>query len=276
MSSTSLTNHDLFILEKIKDPESGPSAPVLIDPSLPRDPHITDDATYHHITKSERGIISSIQDVELQIANLKPAVSDPLAQYLSCVARLDELVEEYPEYASARNNRAQALRRIYGDGLLVKGDERAKSTDEAVPLDPEASDQDLMTASYTILEDLSMAIKLLMPATLFMAISCKLISEYYFPNPNPMYPRNWDITLHSPNPTSRFQTLPNNPQSTSSQNPLPSLHPARSALPPNRQAPLHAEHGAAHRPRQARSAMVCRRLRGERIEGFHAGWEVRE
>jgi hypothetical protein len=172
MPSASLTNHDLFILEKIKDPESGPSAPVLIDSSLPRDPHITDDVIYLQITQSERAVISSIQDVELQIANLKPAVSDPLAQYLSCVARLDELVEEYPEYASARNNRAQALRRIYGDGMLVNGD-AGKSTDEAKPLDVEATDADLIVASNTILEDLGTAIKLLTPATPFMAISCK-------------------------------------------------------------------------------------------------------
>jgi hypothetical protein len=175
MPSASLTNHDLFILEKIKDPESGPSAPILIDPSLPRDPHITDDVFYLQITQSERAIISSIQDVELQIANLKPAVSDPLAQYLSSVERLDELVEEYPEYASARNNKAQALRRIYGDGMLVKGDSQT-STEEAKPLDVEASDEDLIVASNTILEDLDKAIKLLTPATPFMAISCKYYS----------------------------------------------------------------------------------------------------
>jgi len=190
---SSLTNHDLFILEKIKDPESGPSAPVLIDSSLPRDPHITDDAVYQKITQSERAIISSIQDVELQIANLKPAVSDPLAQYLSCVARLDELVEEYPAYASARNNRAQALRRIYGDGMLVKGNGE-KSKDEERPLDVEASVEDLITASNTILEDLSTAIHLLTPATPFMAISCGYFSLIFlFSSRKSMSHRIWNI-----------------------------------------------------------------------------------
>ncbi|KAE9372064.1 hypothetical protein N431DRAFT_439177 [Stipitochalara longipes BDJ] len=181
MPSASLTNHDLFILEKIKDPESGPSAPVLIDSSLPRDPHITDEAVYQKITQSERSIISSIQDAELQIANLKPAVSDPLAQYLTCVERLDELVGEYPNYASARNNRAQALRRIYGDGILVKGN-LEKPTGEAMPLEAEASDEDLIAASNTTLEDLSTAISLLTPATPFMAISsqaAKTLSQAY-------------------------------------------------------------------------------------------------
>ena len=172
MPSTSLTNHDLLILEKIKDPESSPSALILIDSSLPRDPHITDDSNYQLITQSERAIISSIQDVELQIAGLKPAVSDPLAQYLSCVERLDELVEGYPEYASARNNRAQALRRVYGNGVLVKGNE-GKLTKEERSLDWGAGDEELIAASKRILEDLSTAINLLTPATPFMAISCK-------------------------------------------------------------------------------------------------------
>jgi hypothetical protein len=176
MVSASLTNHDLFILEKIKDPESGPSAPVLIDSSLPRDPHITNDVVYQKITQSERTMISSIQGIELQIAKLKPASSSsPLTQYLSCVKRLDELIEEYPNYASARNNRAQALRRIYGDGILVKGTSE-NSIEEFAHLDLEASEECLIAASKTILEDLTTAITLLTPATSFMAISCK----YYF------------------------------------------------------------------------------------------------
>lgn len=186
MPSASLTNHDLFILEKIKDPESGPSQPVLIDPSLPRDPHITDPATYAHITALERSIISSIQDVELQLAGLKSnlelGVEDPLKQYRECVERLGALIGEWPMYASARNNRAQALRRIYGDGCLVKV-KGGSVGDEATPLDAEASDQDLMRAGRTILEDLSTAIRLLMPATPFGAISCKSISlnTHFFP-----------------------------------------------------------------------------------------------
>jgi hypothetical protein len=179
MVSASLTNHDLFILEKIKDPESGPSAPVLIYSSLPRDPHITDDAIYQKVALSERVIISSIQDVELQIAKLKPASSEsPLSQYLSCVKRLDELIEEYPNYASARNNRAQALRRIYGDGILVKGTAE-NSTDEATPLELEASEDGLLAASTTILDDLSTAIILLTPATPFMAISCQYFPSFF-------------------------------------------------------------------------------------------------
>ena len=236
MPSASLTNHDLFILEKIKDPESGPSAPVLIDSSLPRDPHIIDDAVYQKVTQLERAIISSMQDVELQIANLKPVVSDPLAQYLSSVERLGELVEEYPDYASARNNRAQALRRIYGDRILVKGNSE-NLKDEATPLDSEASDEDLKAASYTILDDLSGAISLLTPATPFMAISGEHFSMVILSSSLAQFP-----TKSGTSPdcffSTELRTFKLTPSSTSSKNTLTGIHPTRSNLSPDRQTPI--------------------------------------
>jgi hypothetical protein len=181
MLSGSLTNHDRFVLEKIKDPESGSSAPLLIDSSLPQDPYISDDTLYQTIIQSERSIISSIQQIELQIAGLKPTSESPLAQYLSSVKSLDELIDTYPKYASARNNRAQALRRIYGGGILVKGIAKIPS-EEAEPLDPSASDQDLIIASNIILSDLTIAINLLAPSNLFCPLSpqvAKTLSQAY-------------------------------------------------------------------------------------------------
>jgi hypothetical protein len=260
MVSASLTNHDLFILEKIKDPESGPSVPVLIDSSLPRDPHITNDATYQKITQSERAIISLIHDVELQIAKLKPAAADsPLSQYLSCVKRLDELIEEYPSYASTRNNRAQALRRIYGDGVLAKGNEE-RSADEATPLDVEASEDELIAASKTILDDLSTAISLLTPAASFMAISCKLFSSFFW-NKYLLWLRLisvpqcfWDI--HNSTSFISIQTFKLIPPSTISKNPLTSLHAKRRNLPPIRQAPFPKRHRTENSFGQGRGQMV--------------------
>ncbi|CZT09385.1 uncharacterized protein RCO7_07404 [Rhynchosporium graminicola] len=177
-----LTQHDLSILEKIKDPESGPSAPLLVDSTLPRDPNITDQETYNAISLIERSIISSIQNIELQIAGLKPQISkaSPLPQYLECVERLDELIKEHPNYASARNNRAQALRRIYGDGLLVTNP-ISPTLPENV-LDHSPTEDTLISASITILADLSTAISLLTPSTPFSAISPqtgKTLSQAY-------------------------------------------------------------------------------------------------
>jgi hypothetical protein len=187
MSSQPLTPHDLSILEKIKDPEAGPSAPLLIDASLPRDPHITDPALYQSVTQKEREIISTIQSIELQLAGLNSVLEDqsPLDQYLGAgaVKSLDDLIEEHPNYASARNNRAQALRRIYGDALLVKtstGFRRPEA--EVSPLDLYASDTVLISASTTILNDLTMAITLLTPPTPFAPLSpqsAKTLSQAY-------------------------------------------------------------------------------------------------
>ncbi|KAG4442246.1 hypothetical protein IFR05_002295 [Cadophora sp. M221] len=178
-----LTQHDLSILEKIKDPESGSSVPVLIDSSLPRDPNITNDETYNKISQIERSIIASIQTIELQIAGLKPQTSESsLSLYLECVRRLDELIDEYPKYASARNNRAQALRRIYGDGLLVTNPTSLSSLENIDALDPSPSKTTPLSASTTILSDLSTAISLLTPSTPFSPLSpqtAKTLSQAY-------------------------------------------------------------------------------------------------
>jgi len=182
MSTTSLTTHDLFVLEKIKDPEAGSAAPLLISDSLPRDPHITDDSSYQLVAQRERNIISSIQTVELCVAGLKPFPPEfsPLSQYFECVKSLDKLIEEYPNYASAKNNRAQALRRIYGDGLLVRSTELVK--EKAPALYPVASDESMIAASNTILTDLSTAITLLTPSSPFSPLSpqtAKTLSQAY-------------------------------------------------------------------------------------------------
>lgn len=183
MASASLTKHDLGVLEKIKDPESGPSAPILIDDSLPRDPNITDTALYQRISERERDIISSIQQLELQIAGLKPnPSSEPLlGQYQDCVRRLDELVAKCPKYASARNNRAQARRRVFGDRMLVKAEGVTNKGAEA-PLYPTAKDSEIIAASKTVLEDLDTAISFLTPRTPFTPLSsqaAKTLSQAY-------------------------------------------------------------------------------------------------
>ena len=176
-----LTSHDQSILEKMQDPEAAPSAPLVINPELPRDPHISDPALYQTVTQKEREIITSIQSVELQLAGLNSALPEsPLSQYQGCVTTLDSLVEEFPDYASARNNRAQALRRIYGDGVLVQAP--SDDSEDAQVLDTEASDATLLAISTTILNDLTMAIKLLTPTNPFSPLSpqaAKTLSQAY-------------------------------------------------------------------------------------------------
>jgi len=178
-----LTRHDREVLEKIKDPESAPSNPLLIDDSLPKDPHITDTSVYQLITQRERSIINSIQQIEFQLFDLKTSTTtlqDISSQYASCVTDLDSLINEYPKYASARNNRAQALRRLYGDLMLVKNP--VGKADVPPALDATASESSIIQASTTVLSDLDTAISLLTPRTPFAALSpqaAKTLSQAY-------------------------------------------------------------------------------------------------
>ncbi|EKD16254.1 uncharacterized protein L3040_009511 [Drepanopeziza brunnea f. sp. 'multigermtubi'] len=189
MASQPLTPHDLSILEKIKDPEASSPPRLLLDDSLARDPNIPDPSLYSQLTTREHTILSSLQQAELQIAGLEPASPDPdspLQQYRASVRHLGALIATHPNYASARNNRAQALRRLYGNLLLVRSfsasaspspspsclsapgtpppaDRRAAASPPA--LDPAPSEATLLSASATVLSDLDTAIALLAPRT---------------------------------------------------------------------------------------------------------------
>ncbi|KAL2112321.1 hypothetical protein VUR80DRAFT_7895 [Thermomyces stellatus] len=157
MAYISLSKNDLNVLQKIKDPESDPTAAVPVDPSLPRDPHITDADSYNAVVAKEREVLLSFQKLEMQLANLQPkTVTDPSASYQEGVSRLSDIIKEYPNYASARNNRAQALRRLYGDGLLV-GD----ASNQVMISNP--TEEERRDAARTILDDLDEAVRLLSP-----------------------------------------------------------------------------------------------------------------
>jgi len=165
MAYISLSRNDINVLEKIKDPETDPTAVVPIDPQLPRDPHVTDGEVYTKIVNREREILLSIQKLELQLANLQPkTIPEPVAWYKECLSKLDDIIEEFPNYASARNNRAQALRRLYGDNLLV-------GTQSAKALIPQPDSDTRKRAAKTMLEDLDASIRLLSPTTLSTPIS---------------------------------------------------------------------------------------------------------
>ena len=154
-----LSTRDIHVLEKIKDPESDPSAGVAIDRSLPADPHVEDQSTYLKIAQQEKEVIFSMQSLELQIAGQRPSTGlDVVEEYRRCVASLDDLIKSYPDYASARNNRAQALRRLYGDSMLVEG---VSPFPHVLIRDAEESER--MEAARTVLADLDRSVALLSP-----------------------------------------------------------------------------------------------------------------
>ncbi|KAL2890250.1 hypothetical protein HOO65_020792 [Ceratocystis lukuohia] len=166
MMNIDLSQNDLNVLEKINDPESDPTRQVVVDDSLPKDPHITNSEKYQEVSSAERNIIRAIQGIEMQLAGLQPrTLGDPFEGYMDCVRKLDSLIEAYPSYASARNNRAQAYRRLYGDTLLVQG----ASDPRCLMQSP--NEDSSKAAAALVLSDLDMAIHLLSPATLSTPIS---------------------------------------------------------------------------------------------------------
>ncbi|KAF9869338.1 hypothetical protein CkaCkLH20_13205 [Colletotrichum karsti] len=167
MASVSLSRHDVHVLDKIKDPESDPSANVLLDPSLPRDPQMTDTTVYERVIQKEREIILSMQQLELQMAGLRPRTfTEPVQEYKVLLSKLDDFISEYPNYASARNNRVQALRRLYGDTMLLSG---APPLSQRLIENPDSVE--IGHQSKLALDDIEKSISLLTPRNMFGAMS---------------------------------------------------------------------------------------------------------
>lgn len=102
----------------------------------------------------------AVQEAELQFAGLRPKTGVDLTDaYKECLAGLSELISTHPQYASARNNRAQVYRRMYGDGMLVTGAKQAVE-----PLIP-AGDDERRSAACQTLSDLDECVSLLSPST---------------------------------------------------------------------------------------------------------------
>jgi len=171
MPSKTLTTHDLNVLEKIKDPESAPSVLVLINSTLPKDPHFTNMSEYERIASLERQIILEFRNVETELASSSSTVSPTQSKVISdsdaCIERLKDLKMSYPSYASAHNNHAQALRHKFGDSVLLKTSSPLPGLTTAHP----SQEKEIIEAATTILHSLDTAISLLSPLTPFAPIS---------------------------------------------------------------------------------------------------------
>ncbi|KAM0343636.1 hypothetical protein ACHAPU_008388 [Fusarium lateritium] len=158
MTSVSLSKHDINILEKIKDPESNPYAGIVFDSSLPRDPNITDASVYERVVEKERQIIRSIQSLEAQLKSLGAEEAKDVAVkgYQQSLSAVEDMISEYPNYASARNNRVQILRRLYGDAMLL-----SDTKDDSMPLIENPDQSERRKAVVTALEDMEVSVALL-------------------------------------------------------------------------------------------------------------------
>ncbi|KAK5660743.1 hypothetical protein OQA88_12109 [Cercophora sp. LCS_1] len=161
MAYLDLSRRDIDVLQKIKDPESEPSATVYIDPTLPKDPHLRDPSVYEKTARKERDVILEFQKLEAQQFGI-PSSQPPSAAFIngfrSCVDKLSQIIEEHPDYASARNNRVQALRRLCGDSLLVGNTPQLRTA-----LLRELDETERLDMALTVLSDLDQAISLLTP-----------------------------------------------------------------------------------------------------------------
>ncbi|KAL7941689.1 hypothetical protein V8C42DRAFT_334485 [Trichoderma barbatum] len=162
MTTVSLSRHDINVLEKIKDPESNPAAGVVIDSALPRDPQIVDHSVYERVVERERTIIRTLQAIEMQLSNFhgEDDADKAIENYKSCVSDFGQIISDYPHYASARNNRTQIMRRLYGDSMLLN-----YTATMPMPLIPQPEQPEKRNAAKDTLEDLETAIRLLTPSS---------------------------------------------------------------------------------------------------------------
>lgn len=162
MTCVSLSKHDINVLEKIKDPESNPFTGIVLDGTLPRDPNITDTAVYERVAEKEREIIRSIQKLETRLKDLKPDEGKDVAVkgYRQFLTDMGNIISQHPNYASARNNRVQILRRLYGDAILL-----FDSADSPAPLVEKPDATERIQAAVTALSDMDASISLLSPSS---------------------------------------------------------------------------------------------------------------
>ncbi|KAI0536909.1 hypothetical protein GGR58DRAFT_373834 [Xylaria digitata] len=166
MAQGSLSRRDFNVLEKIKDPEANLATAVMVDPNLPKDPNVTDMSVYERVSQKEREIVVAIQQIEMELAGLKSStLTEPTNDYRRYVRELGQLISENPRYASARNNRAQALRRLYGDTIILSGRPDPKALIQG------AEAEEVSQAALVVLSDLDEAISLLTPKSPFAPIS---------------------------------------------------------------------------------------------------------
>ncbi|EGX95615.1 hypothetical protein CCM_00269 [Cordyceps militaris CM01] len=161
-----LSQRDMNVLEKMRDPDFNPETSLVLDERLPRDPHLTDPAVYEHVASRERAIVQSLQALEADLAQAQDLDADARAVdgYRTAITALDQLISEHPRYASARNNRAQATRRLYGDLMLLSV--TTTSAASAVPLIPAPAADEKRQAAARALADLETSIALLTPRAL--------------------------------------------------------------------------------------------------------------
>lgn len=117
MQAIDLSKADSKVLAQVFDPESGPAkAEVIVNPDLPADRHIQSTDLLLALKAREKSAIQLIEGFEKSAEKSEHAKSEA---YQGAIQILDDLIHEHPNYASARNNRAQLRRWRFGDRNLI-------------------------------------------------------------------------------------------------------------------------------------------------------------
>lgn len=148
MATVQLSKADSRVLAQVFDPESGPArAEIIVDPSLPADQHLSS-TTLQELKRREKEAVSLIEAFEKSREKTESRKESVFRQALS---QLNQIVDDFPDYASARNNRAQLRRWRFGDrNLLCQA--------------PDALQRERAEAAVTSIDDLKAAITLASPA----------------------------------------------------------------------------------------------------------------
>lgn len=144
-----LSKADSKVLAQVFDPESAPTrVEVLVHPDLPADPRILDAELLLKLKSREKEAISIIEQFE---KNVGPHQTSKDAAFRAALAIIDDIIDSHPEYASARNNRAQLRRWRFGD--------RNTLCQKKSDVDGEKS-----AAAVAAVNDLTASVKLVSPA----------------------------------------------------------------------------------------------------------------
>ncbi|KAI6850908.1 hypothetical protein KC352_g25501 [Hortaea werneckii] len=161
-----LSEADSRILTQVFDPESGPTkAEVIVDPFLPSDRQYHEEETVAKLRAREREAIVLIEQFEKE----KPQTQSKADVFRAAVSILDGIVDQYPLYASARNNRAQLRRWMFGDRYMLCQPQIIAKPDRT-------------SAGSAILEDLKSAVSWASPERSHDAVSPaqgKLLAQAY-------------------------------------------------------------------------------------------------
>lgn len=117
MQPGALSKADSVILAQVFDPESGSArAEVIADPALPPDKNILDHLVLADVKAREKAAIKLIESFE---RSNNWGAKQRGHTYREALNLLDSIVGEHPDYASARNNRAQLRRWRFGDRNMI-------------------------------------------------------------------------------------------------------------------------------------------------------------